>query len=195
MEQAVAFEPTDSADKSQQYCSKKREPLNDASKMFPLAHQVSPRGWSIICLKLVLIFLNSLKPSHSHPSCFPLRNFWRQKEHIARMKQNRSDDSANLQHVSCYHSSTLVMMSWRSPHNIRFSPHSDEKIGLFVNRLSTFTHLQKDVIQRMSESHKHFIEMWQSKHRIDLTKYFWVVKFPPLLSWGNRNLNAQLREK
>ena len=34
LEQAVAFEPTDSANKSQRYCSKKREPLNDASQCF-----------------------------------------------------------------------------------------------------------------------------------------------------------------
>lgn len=123
MEQAVAFEPTDSADKSQRYCSKKREPLNDASKMFPLAHQVSPRGWSIICLKLVLIFLNSLKFSHSPPSCFPLRNFWRQKEHVARMMQNRSDDAASLRNVSY----VITRVDWSRCRDAR--PATTEKSG------------------------------------------------------------------
>ena len=103
-------------------------------KMFPLAHQVSPRGWSIICLKLVLIFLNSLKPSHFPPSCFLFGTFSDKRARRQNEAESKWWRPASIRHVSYYHSSRLVTMSWRSPRNNwrRFSPHSDEKIRLFV---------------------------------------------------------------
>lgn len=85
--------------------------------MFLSAYRASPTGWSILFLKLVLIFLCSLKPSHSTPSFF-LFGIFGDKSTSPEAKQNRRNNGASLRHVFS-HSGSLVTMSWRSPRNNR----------------------------------------------------------------------------
>ena len=85
--------------------------------MFLSAYRASPTGWSILFLKLVLIFLCSLKPSHSTPSFF-LFGIFGDKSTSPEAKQNRRNNAASLRHVFS-HSGSLVTMSWRSPRNNR----------------------------------------------------------------------------
>ena len=161
--------------------------------MFLSAYRASPTGRSILFLKLVLIFLCSLKPSHSTPSIIFLFRIFGDNSTSPEAKQNRRNDAASLCHVSCYHSNNMNIFAFRvTGHDVvtpaqwqqkisAFSPHSDLIIGLFVpyclekienerNRQSTNHHQNWDVIQRTSGSQQNLIKMWQSKHRIDLAK-------------------------
>ena len=72
---------------------------------------------SILFLKLVLVILCSLKPSHLTPSFF-LFGIFGDKSTSPEAKQNRRNNGASLRHVFS-HSGSLVTMSWRSPRNNR----------------------------------------------------------------------------
>ena len=97
--------------------------------MFLSAYRASPTRWSILYLKLVLIFLCSLKPSHSTSSFF-LFGIFGDKSTLPEAKQNRRNNGASLRHVFS-HSGWLVTMSWCSPRNNRkyqlFAPFYNEK--------------------------------------------------------------------
>ena len=94
--------------------------------MFLSAYRASLTGWSILFLKLVFIFLYSLKLSHSTPWFFRFGIFG-DKSMSPDQKRSRIEEIMPQAFVMFYvivritwiHSGSLVTMSWRPPRKKR----------------------------------------------------------------------------
>ena len=112
MGQAVTFEPTDSAvfmlNTIANNIAQRNATLQNVSISVSgfTNRPISP--FSQACFNPFILFKTFTFDSF----VFPSRNFWRQK-HVARVKQNRSNDAASLCHVSSYRSNNMNIFEFR----------------------------------------------------------------------------------
>ena len=122
MEQAVEFEPTDSAVFILNTIANNiaQRNANYLTTLQKLNVFISISGFTNRLVnplsQACFNFLCSLKPSHSTPSFFLFGIFG--DKSTSEAKQNRRNNGASLRHVFS-HSGSLVTMSWRSPRNNR----------------------------------------------------------------------------